>query len=99
MRWVDGNPASVKSSTGAPPASTRCQRSLPAPVPVTLAAPTRRPDRVMPRTSDAADVVLPAFIEAPTTATTGGCSGGGAVSSGIGAPERTVSPRPSGPAS
>ena len=45
-------------------------RSLPAPVPVILPAPTRRPPRLRPLTRQATTVDLPAFIDVPSTAMT-----------------------------
>src|SRR5256885_14772974 len=75
---VVAKPESVKSSTGRAPASVNNHGSPPAPVPVTLAAPTRRRRRRSPTIKCAAVVVLPAFMLEPTTATTrGGRTGGG----------------------
>ncbi len=54
--------------TRAAPASAISVGSPGAPVPVTFAAPTRWPARLNPRMRAAATVVLPAFIEVPSTA-------------------------------
>ena len=62
-----------------------------------LQAPTRKPARLRPCTSEATVVVLPAFIEVPATNTVGGHRGGGA---GAGnAPSARFSRHPSASAS
>ena len=58
----------MKSKTGLAPASRISQISLPDPVPVILAAPTFLPESTKPLIRLAAVVVLPEFIELPTTA-------------------------------
>ncbi len=66
---VEGQPAQVKSSTRAAPASSSRLGSLRQAVPVIFAAPTRWPAVARLRTSWAAVVVFPAFIEAPSEST------------------------------
>ena len=64
---MDARPKSVKSRTRAAPESRYKPGSPPAPVPVTFPAATSSPAAVRPLTIDATVVVLPEFIDVPTT--------------------------------
>ncbi len=90
--WVLAAPASLKVSAATAPASSIESVSRISDTPVSLQAPTRRPERVNPRTSSVAATVLPAFMQVPATNTTG--EPHSRVSAGGMAPSAIVAGRP-----